>query len=123
MVKIYPITPVAKCRMTRRDKWLDPPRPGVAKYRAFKDQVRAAGVKLPYFGAHVTFYIPMPRSWSKKKKKEVIGRPHVIRPDFDNLIKALSDAVYDEDCMIWDVRITKRWADEGAIEIFTEEEK
>ncbi len=112
---IYPIIPVAKPRMTRRDKRL-PKRPCVARYHAFKDRVRLNKVKLPTCGAHVIFYLPIPKSRQKTVKA---GNPHECRPDWDNLAKALCDAVYGEDSVIWDIRITKRWADEGAIEIIT----
>ncbi|MGL5040059.1 MAG: RusA family crossover junction endodeoxyribonuclease, partial [Aeromonas sp.] len=35
----------------------------------------------------------------------------------DNLEKALLDAIYANDCQIWDGRATKRWGVEGRIEI------
>ncbi len=112
----YKITPVPKPRMTRRDKWLSPPRPAVARYRAFCDEVRAIGVELPEKGARVTFYMPMPKSWSKRRQDQMVGMPHQNeRADWDNLGKALSDAVYGHDGHIWDIRITKRWAREGGI--------
>ena len=112
---IYDITPVPKPRMTRRDKWQQ--RDCVLRYRTFKDLVRYHKVFLPTANCHVTFYIPMPKSWSKKKRKEKNGTLHRQRPDWDNLGKALSDAVYGEDACIADIRITKRWAEKGAIEI------
>ena len=60
-----PVTPYGKPRMTRRDQWAK--RPAVIRYRAFCDAVRAAwpaGVPYPAAGAHVTFWLPMPKSWS-----------------------------------------------------------
>ena len=109
----YHITPVAKPRMTQRDKWKK--RPSVMKYRAFKDEIRAAGIELEESNQHVTFIIPMPKSWSKKKRLESHGMPHKQRPDIDNLQKALLDAVTSEDCYIWDMRCTKIWGYDGAI--------
>lgn len=111
----YPINPVAKPRMTRSDRWKK--RPATERYWHFKDDVRAWGVKLPLSGAHVIFSIPMPKSWSKKRKKIYDGQPHRHRADLDNFLKALCDAVYDEDSGIWDIRVTKLWAVEGSIEI------
>ena len=90
---------------------------GGAKYRWFCDLVRAYQVDLPLDGAIVTFKIAMPASWSKKKKAEMDGQPHRQVPDWDNLGKALSDAVYGQDCGIADIRIIKKWAKTGAIEI------
>jgi len=111
----YPITPVPKPRMTQRDKWKV--RPCVARYRAFKDEVKLRRVKVNEYGDSVIFLMPMPKSWSKKKKEEMDGTPHQQKPDWDNLGKALSDAVYDDDSKIWNITISKMWAYEGAIEI------
>lgn len=112
---IYDITPVAKPRMTRSDKWKK--RPCVLAYRAFKDECRLKGVMLNNSAVHITFYLPMPKSWSKKKKELHNGRKHQQRPDLDNIAKALADALFIEDSHIWDERITKRWAYRGAIMI------
>ena len=115
--KRYDITPVPKPRMTKSDAWKK--RPGVMRYWAFKDQIQAAKLKLPKRGAHVVFCMPMPKSWPKKKKDQMIGLPHEQTPDLDNLLKALGDAVYKNDSAISDIRASKIWSDKGAI-IITE---
>jgi len=115
MSKIYNITPVAKPRMTQSDRWKK--RPCVMKYWAFKDLVRLAGINLPDGYGHVIFYIPMPKSWSKKKRAEMDGKQHRSIKDRDNLIKALQDACYDEDKTIWDMRTSKVWSYDGKIEV------
>lgn len=112
----YDITPVGKPRMTHRDRRGDK-RPAVAKYHAFKDEVRLKKVKLAYWGEHYIFSIPMPKSWSKTKKMMHYGTPHMQTPDTDNLVKALLDAVFDDDSKVWDFRATKLWAYEGEIEV------
>ena len=114
----YPITPVAKPRMTRRDKWLRPPRPCVAKYWAFRDEVRWRKVELPKEGATVIFILPMPGSWSKAKRRRMAGTKHEQTPDLSNLIKALEDACYTDDKSIWhyDGQL-KLWGVEGKIVI------
>ena len=65
MKREYLITPVTKPRQTRSDVWKK--RKPVMKYRAFADEVRANKVIIPSGGCHVTFIIPMPKSYSKKK--------------------------------------------------------
>lgn len=110
---IYPIVPMGKPRMTRADKWKK--RPEVMRYRAFCDEVRIRGVVLPVAGAHVTFILPMPASWSKKKRAEMNGKPHQVKPDKDNLEKALLDALFENDAHIWDLRVTKLWGESGQI--------
>ncbi len=109
----YPITPVPKPRMTRSDKWKK--RPAVLRYRAYCDEVRLRVVQLPESGYHVTFILPMPKSWSGKRKTEMDGKPHQQTPDKDNLEKALLDALFQDDSHIWDGRVTKRWGQEGKI--------
>ncbi|WP_372809350.1 RusA family crossover junction endodeoxyribonuclease [Litorivivens sp.] len=109
----YPITPMGKPRMTRSDKWKQ--RPAVMRYRSFKDEVRLHGLTVPESGAHIMFVLPMPKSWSKKRKAEMNGKPHQSKPDIDNLTKALFDAIFEDDAHIWDHRSTKVWGDEGAI--------
>ena len=116
----YPITPVPKPRQTRSDKWKQ--RDCVMRYRAFADQVRDAGVKL-LPGASIVFFIPMPKSWSNKKREMMDNAPHLQTPDTDNLIKALSDAVYQDDCAMWCYgRVEKRWSYDGSILIINEGE-
>jgi Holliday junction resolvase RusA-like endonuclease len=86
------------------------------KYRAFADECRLKGVKVGN-GCEIIFYIPMPKSWSKVNKSIMIGAGHKKRPDVDNLLKALMDAVLPEDSHIHDIAIKKVWAINGAIEI------
>jgi Holliday junction resolvase RusA-like endonuclease len=111
----YNICPVPKPRMTRRDKWLKPPRPAVKRYWNFCTQCKLERVILPCFGAHVVFILPISDSFSKKKKLYLNGKPHMQRPDLSNLLKALEDALYQEDSGIYDVHVTKVWGMEGKI--------
>ncbi len=110
--QIYPIIPNTKPRMTQSDKWKK--RPCVLRYFEFKDKVRDHKVELPECH-HITFVVPMPESWSKKKKIVMNGKPHQQRPDVDNFLKAIFDAVFEEDSHIWDCRATKMWGREGQI--------
>jgi len=113
-VATYPITPVGKPRMTQRDRWKK--RPATDKYWAFCDACRFYGVSIENNDA-VIFHIPMPASWSKKKKTEYDGKPHQQKPDIDNLCKALLDAIYNDDAHIHAITLSKLWAYEGAIEV------
>jgi Holliday junction resolvase RusA-like endonuclease len=109
----YMITPVPKPRQSRRDKWAK--RKCVVEYRNFCDLCRAEKMELPVIGAHVTFVLPMPQSWSEKKRLTMDGKPHQQTPDLDNMCKALADALYGNDSVLWDVRITKVWGRTGKI--------
>ena len=69
-------------------------------------------------GCTIIFHMPMPKSWSDKKRAAMLGQYHQQKPDVDNLGKATFDAIFEDDSHIADIRIVKRWADKGAIEIF-----
>lgn len=103
--------------------WLTPPRPIVARYRAFKDALRAElrhkGVTVPDDVLIVSFGVMMAASWSQKKKDRMVGSFHRQTPDVDNLLKALMDAAHIEDKSIHTVFAEKVWAYEGFIRIIT----
>jgi len=116
----WAVTPMAKPRMTRSDKWKQ--RECVLRYRAYKDQLRLRQIQVPEGGVRITFVLPMPASWSKKKRAEMMLQPHQQTPDVDNLHKGLLDALFVDDCKVWDHWITKIWGESGAIQIETFEE-
>jgi len=109
----YKVVPVSKPRMTQKDRWAK--RIPVQRYWAFKDEVRLKKIVVKECGSTVTFCLPMPQSWSKKKRDAMRGQPHQQKPDIDNLLKALLDAIFDEDERVWSISCSKKWADEGSI--------
>ena len=119
-MKEYAITPVPKPRQTRSDKWKQ--RPCVMRYREFADQVRSTGLEIADT-LNVVFYLPMPASWSNKKRAEMLGKPHKQKPDIDNLVKALLDAVLDDDSHVYEIRAVKFWDEVGSFFILNEGEE
>jgi len=110
------IDPVAKPRMTQRDKWMV--RKPVAKYRKYCENLRKfenTRKIIDWDKLEIKFFLPVPRSWSGKKKFEKYGNPHTQRPDIDNLLKGFMDALLPEDSQIWNVKVTKLWGTEGSI--------
>ncbi len=95
----------------------------IEQYNDYKLQIAAEakriGFTMPEQGAHVTFYIPVSKSWRKHKKESFHLKLHQERPDADNLYKSLSDSLLEEDKSIADIRITKKWvnSDKGWIDI------
>jgi len=108
-----PVPPCPKPRMTRSDKWKQ--RPAVMRYRQFKDDLREVikGELDPRF--KIVFHVPLPKSWSEKKKIAFDGQPHQVKPDVDNYLKAFMDAMSSDDSYIYDVHCQKYWAREGKI--------
>lgn len=108
---------MAKPRQTRSDKWKK--RKCVLEYRAFCDELR---LKLRDFklgdSYSVEFGLPMPKSFSKKKRLSLAGKPHQSKPDLDNLVKALNDALRsfgEDDSSIFEISAKKVWDEEGFI--------
>ena len=99
--------------MTKADRWRK--RPSVLKFFEFRDAVRKCeeemNVILEMESFEISFHVPMPKSWSKKKKGYMNGSAHQQRPDLDNYLKAWKDSVYEEDAIVWRVKASKLWTD------------
>lgn len=123
MKKLYiAINPIGKPRMTRRDKWTDADkgkgRPAVLRYFAYKEELI---LKLPNFEVpkefEILFEIEPPKSYSQKKRAALLGTPHQLKPDIDNLLKAFLDTLCEDDSFVWKVTMSKVWAEQGGITI------
>jgi len=64
------------------------------------------------------YLIPMPDSWSGKKKERMNGMPCEVKPDTDNITKGIKDALRKNDSDIWYEKAEKRWAYKGSIIIY-----
>lgn len=109
----YGVVP-GKPRQTQRDKWAK--RPAVVRYRDFCDSLRAAcGLvgKLRQAPRELNLYafLPMPQSWSKKKKAAHSGEAHRTKPDIDNIQKSVMDALFADDSGIHLAVVGKYWED------------
>lgn len=101
--------------MVRSDRWRQ--RPAVLRYFIYRDVLKEAWeVDLPA-ELHLEFILPMPNSWSKKKRLLMNGLPHQQKPDIDNLIKAVQDGLAKEDSYIYRVEASKHWGTEGSVTI------
>lgn len=58
-----------------------------------------------YITLHAIFYMPIPNSWSGKRKLAVELKPHTKKPDVSNLLKMLEDRangiLYPDDSYIY----------------------
>jgi len=64
----------------------------------------------------ISFFMPIPRSMSKKKKASLPGQPHIKRPDIDNLIKFYLDVcnktLYEDDAQIYTLKAIKTYSND-----------
>jgi Holliday junction resolvase RusA-like endonuclease len=130
MVKkiILNITPITHVRTTQGDRIFfriprEKLRPSglkrlirIEKYNNYKlsllSEAKSKGFKMPHQGASIKFFIPVPKSWSKKKKKQYHKQLHQSRPDLDNLLKAMTDSLCEEDKYIAHYgELAKYWVD------------
>lgn len=67
-------------------------------------------------------YFPIPDSWSKKKKQQALdGEIRPRKPDWDNIGKAVSDALngiaYKDDAQAYDARVIKRYGEKPCVKV------
>ena len=76
----------------------------------------------------VTAYVPMPKSWSKKKRELAVDgaiKP-IVRPDADNFSKAALDGcnaiIFRDDSLVTDLIVRKRYSERPRLVITVETE-
>lgn len=109
---------VPKPRMTRADRWKK--RPCILRYWEFSDKLKAAAAEKGFEmgdSVHMEFHIAMPKSWSKKKKREMLGQPHKSLPDLDNCIKSCADILKKQDKTICEIVAKKFWSETPKIKL------
>ncbi len=113
MNKVYGIEPFPYVRQTTKSYW----NPKSKAYHANKDHLRALGFDYQE-GWGFTFVLSMPKSWSNKKRTEMLGQP-VKRPkwkDIDNLEKSCLDCLdYDDGTISIVGPKRKIWGTKGKI--------
>lgn len=106
-----PGEPIGKPRQTRSDKWKE--RPAVMKYRAWADKARENAPPLPGQPDRLDLiaFFTIPASYSKRRREGLRGMPHRVKPDVDNVVKAVMDALVEKDQCVHELRAKKRWDD------------
>lgn len=71
------------------------------------------------------FYMPIPKSLSKKKREELVGKWHTSKPDTDNLLKAICDGmngiVWQDDSQVAKIESYKQYSLKPRVDIIIEE--
>lgn len=109
---VIPGDPIGKPRMTRSDKWNK--RGCVVAYRGWADSARAAlnrTTKLilekpMQLSVEAHFAIP------KSHKQTIPDNYHTVKPDGDNILKSVCDALFQNDQMVVVQTVTKYWAEQ-----------
>ncbi len=112
------VAPMPAPRLNRKSRFNPEKKQLFKAYMAWKKTVQLLAQQAgwePTESLHVTFILPMPKSWSKTKRKQMIHTPHRQKPDRNNLMKALEDALYQDDSGVWKSTEEKLWGPEGKI--------
>lgn len=127
---VFSVIPMGAVRMTQSDRWKTDPnhfdvkkrqRMAVFNYFNFKNILQLQAKELGYVlgdSLDAVFFIPMPKTWSDKKKREMSGTICKQKPDIDNLVKSVCDTLKKEDKDVWFVKAEKRWSYKGCILIY-----
>lgn len=127
---LFNVVPFAAPRMTQSDKWKVNPnhhdinkrqRKPVTQYFEYKNELLRQATLMQFeikSVLDVLFLMPMPDSWSVKKKSRMNGLPCKVKPDTDNLTKAIKDTFCKNDSNIWKENAEKRWAYKGSVIIY-----
>lgn len=117
------IEPKGAVRMTQAGKWTSKT---AQRYLAYKkliglelNKICKTPTKQPV-SIKILFVMPIPPSWSKKKRMDAIGSYHTSKPDIDNLIKGLFDAankiLWQDDNQVVRCNTTKIYGEKPCIE-------
>lgn len=124
MIYIFNVIPMGAPRMTRQDRFMG--RDVVNRYRDYGVEIRKQAEKQEFELEPVlrfVFHLPMPASWSMKKKEKMKIKPHQQKPDIDNLVKGFMDAYCyktgKDDAHVYSVEAVKLWSEDPRIEVMT----
>ena len=101
------------------------------EYEEAVQTIARLAIKEPYecpLRLKITFFMPIPKSWSKAKKMRAMGGSEVpsTKPDIDNLCKAILDSLnggigYNDDKQVVEIYAEKVYSDNPRTEIELEE--
>lgn len=129
-IYIFDVIPMGAVRMTQSDRWKTNPehdnimqrqRKEVTRYFKLKDDIRSQAIQMNFEQLdtlEIIFCVPMPTSWSAKKRNDMNKMPVKTRPDIDNYVKAFLDSLLKEDGNIWQIKAEKRYAFKGSIIVY-----
>lgn len=128
--EINNIDPMGAVRMTTRSKYKDDDAQRYSDYKKiiYYEILKQLGGRYDpidaAIGVTIRFKMPIPASWPKNKKAAAVNQLHTKKPDIDNLVKGLFDAVngllWVDDNRVAQMMVTKVYADDPGIELIVD---
>lgn len=118
--RIYGVEPMGAVRTTQRQKFKDVRAIRYRNYKIYialkvKQHAQCAEPTTAPCAVNIRFIMPIPDSWAKKKKDAMAGKPHMSKPDIDNMIKGVFDSVngliWVDDNQVFEVNASKVYED------------
>jgi Holliday junction resolvase RusA-like endonuclease len=116
-----PPTPQKQTKFYRRGNFVKTYDPSAVAKEQIQWQIKAYAPEIPLDGplkVDLTFYLPIPKSISKVRKRQMINQVilPVKRPDVDNLAylvtNAMKNIIYMDDSQLVDLCMHKRYGEE-----------
>ncbi|MBU8733458.1 RusA family crossover junction endodeoxyribonuclease [Cytobacillus oceanisediminis] len=131
MIKLnVKVEPMGAVRMTGRGKFI---KPNAQRYLHYKNhiqwhtkkQLKNRKTLSGAVAVEILFIMPIPGSWSRKKRDAAVGEWHVKKPDTDNLVKGVFDSLnkiaWNDDNQVAKVTACKLYGESPGIEIIIRE--
>lgn len=112
--------PAARPRVTHRGTYNPKQREQIDTTYIIKQQYTKQPLTTP-LEVTLLFFMPIPKRMSIKKRKAILGQPHTIKSDLDNLVKfsldCMNGIVYKDDAQIYEIVAQKVYSDNPRTEI------
>ena len=117
---VLELDPVPAPRLNKKSRFNPEKHKSWARYMQYKHNVWMLATEKGWDPKvdelHVVFVIAMPKSWTNKKRKEMLHKHHQQTPDTKNLYGALEDALFPGgDAHVWKQSSEKRWGLSGRV--------
>jgi Holliday junction resolvase RusA-like endonuclease len=121
-----PVEPMGAVRMTQMGKFKSPSARRYLLYKShlqWQAKLQGKGEFYPSgpLEVDIKFIMPIPDSYSKKKKASLIGEYHIKKPDTDNLVKGVFDSLnkilWQDDNQVSKIKAIKVYGNSPRIEV------
>ena len=111
-----PMEPFAKARPRVTTNGTYMPKGYQAARQALRAAFGAVTVRPPWI-VRMTAVRQLPASWSKKRRAEADGTWCLTKPDIDNIVAGVLDALFEEDSAVVSIAGMKVWGEAPGLKI------
>lgn len=113
---LVPMEPFAKARPRVTANGTYMPKSYQAARKALRAAFGTVTVRPPWI-VRVTAVRQIPASWSRKRRAEADGTWCLTKPDIDNIVAGVLDALFEEDSAVVSIAGMKVWGETAGLKI------